>query len=70
MQADGGKSARKCWEGDRFRNLAGDRDDPYVRLVLRGSIADPLETGEAMDLAEAIYGGAIRHLSDSQEGAE
>ncbi len=76
VQDAGGTSARKCWEGDRFRNLAGDRDDPYVRLIVRGSLADPLETGdlldtgEAMELAEAIYGGAVRHLSDNQEGAE
>ncbi|MDO8270740.1 MAG: exodeoxyribonuclease V subunit gamma [Gammaproteobacteria bacterium] len=70
VQDDGGKSARKCWEGDRFRNLAGDRDDPYVRLILRGSLADPLETSEVMELAEAIYGAACRRLSDYQEGAE
>lgn len=69
VQDNGGSNARKCWEGDRFRNIRGDREDPYIRLILRGALADPLETGEALELAEAIYGEAIRHLSDTQEGA-
>ncbi|MES3007371.1 MAG: exodeoxyribonuclease V subunit gamma [Pseudomonadota bacterium] len=68
VQEDGGKGVRKCWEGDRFNNITGDREDPYVRLILRGGLADPLETSEVMELAETIYGVAIRHLSDAQEG--
>ncbi|MEK7259575.1 MAG: exodeoxyribonuclease V subunit gamma [Pseudomonadota bacterium] len=70
LAQEGGKGARKCWEGDRFRNITGEREDPYVRLILRGQRADPLEASEVMELAEAIYGGAIRHLGDAREGAE
>lgn len=55
------RAAYKCWTGDEFRNISGDRDDAYVRLVLRNGTADPLAENECKALSAAFYGPAIRH---------
>lgn len=49
------KNPRREWEGDAFNNKPGERDDPYVRLVLRDRAGDPLGA-EFQQLARRIYG--------------
>lgn len=55
------KAAYKCWVGDEFRDISGDRDDAYVRLVSRDEGVDPLTEGEFSELAAAVYGPALRN---------
>jgi exodeoxyribonuclease V gamma subunit len=61
---DGGKAdpmnaARYEWFGNDFNKIPGDKDDPYIRLVVRGLTGHPLEGGEFIELAAALYGEAL-----------
>jgi len=49
-------AAKKQWNGNDHNHIPGDRDDPYVQLLLRGTSGHPLETGEFPQLAERFYG--------------
>jgi exodeoxyribonuclease V gamma subunit len=51
--------ARKAWEGNAFNHIPGDRDDPYIALVMRGVAGDPVAQPEFAELAEACYAEAL-----------
>jgi exodeoxyribonuclease V gamma subunit len=59
------RAARQAWEGNPFRNIPGDRDDPWIRLVLRGVTGDPLAHDGFAELARALHG---RVLAAAEEG--
>lgn len=48
--------ARAKWDGNAFQGVAGDRDDPYIQLVMRGIEGGPLDTNEFVELSEQLYG--------------
>ncbi|MGD2083169.1 MAG: exodeoxyribonuclease V subunit gamma [Chromatiales bacterium] len=52
-------AARRDWIGNSFRDIPGDRDDAYIRLVMRGVSGDPLERDELALLASAFYGQVL-----------
>jgi hypothetical protein len=54
------KAARRGWEGNGYRDIPGDRDDAYVRLVLRGLTGDPLAEEAFAGCALAFYEEALR----------
>ena len=41
------KAARGAWNGNSYRSIPGDKDDPYVQLVLRGVAADHDPDGDS-----------------------
>ena len=49
------KDARNQWNGINFRDIAGDKDDPYVQLVMRGVTGDPLKHLDFVALADDFY---------------
>lgn len=55
------KAAQRAWHGNGHRNIPGDKDDPYVQLLLRGTSGIPLETPEFPTLAERLYGPIFQH---------
>lgn len=57
--ADPYKAARSAWHGNDFNAIPGDRDDPYLQLVVRDLNADPLACSEFARLAEAFYAPAL-----------
>ncbi|HSD61190.1 MAG TPA: hypothetical protein VLC55_10090, partial [Burkholderiales bacterium] len=57
--ADPLNAALKEWNGNDFNGIPGDRDDPYVQLVMRGVAGDPIGQPEFAELAEAFYAGAL-----------
>jgi exodeoxyribonuclease V gamma subunit len=48
--------ARKAWNGNSYLGIPGDKDDPYIALVMRGVAGDPVAQPEFAELAEACYG--------------
>ena len=61
---EGGKGdplnvARREWSGDDFNKIPCDRDDPYIRLVMRGIGGDPLQGDDFATLARAFYDQAL-----------
>ncbi|MFZ0788958.1 MAG: hypothetical protein WAM94_04975, partial [Chromatiaceae bacterium] len=48
-----------AWNGDDFNKIPGDKDDPYIRLVMRGIGGDPLEVDDFARLARAFYDQAL-----------
>ena len=48
-----------AWVGNDFQDIPGERDDPYVRLILNGADLDPLEIPGFTRLAEDLYGRAL-----------
>lgn len=56
----GMSAAYRKWYGDSYRNIKGDRDDEYVRLVMRGGHNDPLRGQEFNDLAHSLYDVALQ----------
>jgi len=52
-------AARYEWFGNDFNKIPGDKDDPYIRLVLRGISGDPLAGEEFTELSAALYGQAL-----------
>jgi exodeoxyribonuclease V gamma subunit len=53
------KAARGAWNGSSFVGVPGDKDDPYVRLVMRGVAGDPIEREDFATLAGASYGEVL-----------
>jgi exodeoxyribonuclease V gamma subunit len=58
-------AAIKQWEGEGFKEIPGDKDDPYIRLVMRRVSGRPLETAEFPQLALAFYGPVLRRGTPS-----
>jgi exodeoxyribonuclease V gamma subunit len=58
--ADPLKAARTAWVGSPYNGIPGDRDDAYVRLAMRGTAADPLESAEFEVLAGELYDEVLR----------
>jgi len=48
-----------AWNGNSFRDIPGDKDDPYIALVMRGVAGKPIDGPEFTELAEAFYAGAL-----------
>jgi exodeoxyribonuclease V gamma subunit len=47
------------WNGNGFQDIPGEREDPYVQVVLRGQAPDLLAMPEFAELAEALYGEVL-----------
>jgi exodeoxyribonuclease V gamma subunit len=47
------------WNGNRYKDIPGDKDDPYVQLVLRGVGGDPLQHADFAALAADFYAQAL-----------
>lgn len=60
------KNVRREWEGDEHTGKPGERDDPYIRLVLRDRAADPLDA-DFQQLARRIYGSLRMALKDDDD---
>jgi exodeoxyribonuclease V gamma subunit len=56
---DAMKAARGKWNGNSYKNIPGDKDDPYVQLVLRGVSGDPLGNEGFAALASEFYAQAL-----------
>lgn len=56
----GMSAAYRKWNGDDYRGIQGDRDDNYVRLIMRDCHNDPLQGLEFSDLASSLYDLALR----------
>lgn len=52
-------AAWKAWLGDAYKRFPGDKDDPYVRLVMRGVPGEPLEHPDFPRLAGDLYGQVL-----------
>jgi exodeoxyribonuclease V gamma subunit len=52
-------AARGKWNGNSYQNIPGDKDDPYVQLVLRGVGGNPLENQAFAALASGFYAQAL-----------
>jgi exodeoxyribonuclease V gamma subunit len=48
-----------AWNGNEFQDIPGDRDDPYIRFILRGRTGDPAGFAGFPDLALALYGQVL-----------
>jgi exodeoxyribonuclease V gamma subunit len=58
-RADPSNAASSAWNGSTQNGIPGDKDDDYVRLVMRGISGTPLGQPEFRELAEAFYAGAL-----------
>jgi len=54
-------AARQAWQGDGHRKIPGDRDDPYVQLLIRGTSGEPLTTPDFTELAARLYRPVFEH---------
>jgi exodeoxyribonuclease V gamma subunit len=52
-------AARGKWNGNSYQNIPGDKDDPYVQLILRGVGGNPLENDAFAALASEFYAQAL-----------
>ena len=50
---------RRTGSATTSREIPGERDDPYVQLILRGRETDPLAVPEFAELAQALYGEVL-----------
>jgi exodeoxyribonuclease V gamma subunit len=60
------KNWRREWEGDRFNDKPGERDEAYIRLALRDNPKDPLGA-EFQQLAARIL-GPLQHAMKVGDG--
>jgi exodeoxyribonuclease V gamma subunit len=58
-RADLSKAAISAWNGNSRNGIPGDKDDEYVRLVMRGVAGTPVDQEEFRELAEAFYADAL-----------
>jgi exodeoxyribonuclease V gamma subunit len=58
-RADPMGAARKAWEGNGYLRIPGDKDDPYLRLVLRGVGGEPFGSADFSTLADEFYGQVL-----------
>jgi exodeoxyribonuclease V gamma subunit len=56
---DPSSAAFNVWNGNPHMGIPGDKDDPYVQLVLRGMAGSPIDQREFEELAEAFYADAL-----------
>jgi exodeoxyribonuclease V gamma subunit len=54
-RADPSAAASSAWHGNTYKGIPGDRDDPYVQLVMRGIAGEPIGQPEFREFAEAFY---------------
>jgi len=52
-------AALSGWNGNSYQNIPGDKDDPYVQLVLRGVTGNPLDNDGFAALAVELYDQAL-----------
>jgi exodeoxyribonuclease V gamma subunit len=57
------KNWRREWEGDRFNDKPGERDDGYIRLALRDNPKDPLGAG-FQQLATRVFAPLKEKVGD------
>ncbi len=53
------KAAHEKWQGIPYSNIPGDRDDPYIRLIMHNSHGTPLQTEAFKTLATRFFGTAL-----------
>jgi exonuclease V gamma subunit len=53
------KAASRAWYGDDYRGFPGDRDNPYVKLAMRGSMPEPFLSPEFEACAQRLYARAL-----------
>ena len=53
------KAANRAWHGDDYRGFPGDRDNPYVKLAMRGSMPEPFLSPEFETCAQRLYARAL-----------
>ena len=58
-RADPSSAAFTAWNGNDFSGIPGDKDDPYVQLVMRGVSGRPIDQPEFTELAAAFYAEAL-----------
>ncbi|WP_462329610.1 exodeoxyribonuclease V subunit gamma [Thiohalocapsa halophila] len=58
-QARAHNAARTAWDGNSYNDIPGDRDDPYVQVVLRDVTGDPLAHPDFARLALTLYGPVL-----------
>jgi hypothetical protein len=58
-RADPLNAAFAAWNGNEFTGTPGDKDDPYIALVMRGVAGDPIGQPEFTELAAAFYADAL-----------
>jgi exodeoxyribonuclease V gamma subunit len=58
-RADPSVAAFNAWNGNTYQGIPGDKDDPYVQLVMRGIAGEPIEQREFKELAQAFYADAL-----------
>ena len=56
------KQAYRKWEGNQHMGIGGDKDDPYIKLILRGLTQNPLDSIEFESCASKIYHTLIENL--------
>jgi len=56
------KAANRAWHGDDYRGFAGDRDNPYVKLAMRGSRPEPFLSPEFEACAKRLYVGVLESV--------
>jgi exodeoxyribonuclease V gamma subunit len=57
------KTARNKWHGSDYS--AGDKDNAYVKLALRGNLQDPIGSDEFCALAQQLYANALNHVIEA-----
>jgi len=53
------RAANRAWHGDDYRAFPGDRDNPYVKLAMRGSMPEPFSSPEFEAWAQRLYARAL-----------
>jgi exodeoxyribonuclease V gamma subunit len=57
--ADPIREALEAWNGNDFTGIPGDKDDPYVQLIMRGVAENPTGQPQFADLAATFYADAL-----------
>jgi exodeoxyribonuclease V gamma subunit len=58
-RADPSNAAFSAWNGNSHNGIPGDKDDDYIRLLMRGVAGTPIDQPEFQELAEAFYADAL-----------
>ena len=56
------KAARNKWHGNDYS--AGDKDNAYIKLAIRGNMQEPFTSAEFYALAERLYAKALNCLAE------
>ncbi|MDX8406481.1 MAG: hypothetical protein R8K50_10080, partial [Mariprofundus sp.] len=49
------RNAQNSWQGNSFQHIAGDKDDAYVRIIMRDVTTNPIEQPLFAEWAERFY---------------